>query len=210
MKMMKVVLATQNRHKVKEILEIWGEVPFQVLTLDRFPEIGTIKEEKKTFRENALKKAREVARRTHLLTVSDDSGLEVDALKGAPGVFSARYAGGGATDRDNNEKLLRELRGVSLDSPGRKARFRCVAAIVGPEGFETTVEGSVEGRIIDEPRGRNGFGYDPLFLVPEEGRTTAEMSPQEKHTLSHRAQAFRRVREILIARFKAASFLKDS
>jgi XTP/dITP diphosphohydrolase len=200
---MKVVLATKNHHKVKEILEIWGEMPFEILTLDYFPEIGAIEESGETFRENALKKAREVASRTGLVTVSDDSGLEVDGLKGAPGVFSARYAGEGATDQDNNERLLREIRDIPLNSPERKARFRCVAALVDPLGFETTVEGVVEGRVIDELRGRNGFGYDPLFLIPEKGLTTAEMSSQEKHSISHRARAFRRLKEVLIVRFES-------
>jgi XTP/dITP diphosphohydrolase len=198
---MRILLATRNRHKVEEILKIWGEVPFEILTLDSFPHLPPVIEDGTTFEENALKKAREVSRQTQLLTVSDDSGIEVDGLGGQPGVFSARYAGVGASDRENNEKLLAELKEVPLDSPKRKARFRCVAALVDPVGFETTVEGVIEGQILTAARGEGGFGYDPLFFVSSKGLTTAEMSSEEKNAISHRSLAFRKIKEILISRF---------
>ena len=206
MSSMRILLATQNQHKVAEILKIWGEILFEVLTLEAFPGLAAVVEDGTTFTENALKKAREVARQTKLITVSDDSGIEVDGLEGRPGVFSARYAGEGATDRENNEKLIQDLKGFSADSPNRKAHFRCVAALVDPKGFETTVEGVVEGRIIEVPRGKNGFGYDPLFLIPSEGRTTAELSFKEKNAISHRAKAFQKMKEILFCRYKTGQY----
>jgi len=195
---MKVLLATSNRHKVSEILQIWGDVPFEILTLNDFPEFPPVVEDGHTFEANSLKKAREAARFSGLISVSDDSGIEVDALNGRPGVHSARFAGSGATDEDNNLKLLQELKTIPLDSPLRKARFRCVAALVSPRGDETIVNGVVEGRVIDSPRGSHGFGYDPLFFVPEKGKTTAEMTSIEKHAISHRAKAFRKLKEILL------------
>jgi len=197
---MKLILATSNRHKVDEILKIWGTVPFEVLTLEDYPDLPPVVEDGNTFRENALKKAREVARKTGLITVSDDSGIEVDGLGGRPGIHSARYAGAGARDEDNNQKLIRELQGIPMDSPKRRGRFRCVAALADPLGFETTVEGVIEGEILDSPKGENGFGYDPLFLVPIKGKTTAELTPPEKNAISHRAQAFRKIKEIILER----------
>lgn len=198
---MKIVLATGNSHKIGEILKIWGKVPFEVLSLRDFSDLKPIREDGKTFEENALKKAREMARQTACLAVSDDSGLEVEGLQGAPGVLSARYAGEGATDEENNRKLLNDLKTLSLDHPGRKARFRCVAAVVDPNGFEATAEGIVEGRILLGPRGRNGFGYDPLFLLPERNLTTAELSPEEKNRISHRGAAFRKMKDILLKKY---------
>jgi len=198
---MKILLATRNRHKVEEILKIWGKLPFEVLTLDSYPHLPPVEEDGSTFEENALKKAREVSQQTRLVTVSDDSGIEVDGLGGKPGVYSARYAGDGATDLQNNKKLLEELKGIPLDSPKRNARFRCVAALVDPLDFEITVEGVVEGRILGTPKGKHGFGYDPLFLVPSKGMTTAEMSSEEKNAISHRSEAFRKLKEVLVSRF---------
>lgn len=199
---MKILLATRNRHKVGEILKIWGDLPFEVLTLESFPKLPEVIEDGLTFTENALKKAREVARHTQLITVSDDSGIEVDGLGGRPGVFSARYAGENATDHQNNEKLLEELREIPPDSPKRNARFRCVAALVDLQEGEVTVEGVVEGRILTAPRGTQGFGYDPLFFVPSKGVTSAEMSPDEKNALSHRFQAFYKVKQVLLEKYK--------
>ncbi|MFO1518376.1 MAG: XTP/dITP diphosphatase [bacterium] len=198
--MTKLILATKNAHKVKEILKIWGEMPFEVLTLESFPHLPAVVEDGKTFAENALKKAREICRETNLLTVSDDSGIEADALNGAPGIYSARYAGEGASDSENNEKLVKALAHLPADSPLRTGRFRCVAALVAPGGFEAVVEGVVEGRILESLHGKNGFGYDPLFFIPELGKTTADMSLEEKNTLSHRSQAFRKMKEILLSR----------
>lgn len=152
-------------------------------------------EEGREFREIALGKARWASRRAGLPALADDSGLEVDALGGRPGVRSARYAGPGATDAENNRKLLEELRGLPLER--RRARFRCAIALVDPEGWETVVEGVCEGFIALEPRGTGGFGYDPLFWVPEYGRTFAELPPEVKNRISHRGQALRALRGAL-------------
>lgn len=194
---MQIVLATSNPHKLKEILQIWGKIPFEVLTLSSFPKIGPIEENGKTFLENALIKARAVSQKTGLIAIADDSGLEVDALEGRPGIYSARYAGEDASDLQNLEKVLEELHALQVDFNHCTARFRCVAALVHPSGKEITVEGTIKGTICKSPRGKNGFGYDPIFLIPSENRTLAEMSPDEKNKISHRAEAFRKMREIL-------------
>ncbi len=195
---MKIVLATQNQHKVKEILKIWGETPFEILTLKDFPDFPATLEDGKTFEENSLKKAREVCSFTGLIAVADDSGIEVDGLSGAPGIYSARFAGENATDAENNQKLLELLKDYPAGHPARKARFRCVASIVTPEGKEWTSEGVVEGEVLKDLRGMEGFGYDPLFLLPERGITTAELSLEEKNLISHRGKAFRMIQDILI------------
>ncbi len=195
---MKVVLATKNLHKIKEILEIWGEVSFQVLTLKDFENFPSVEENGSTFAENALKKARAVAEFTQLISISDDSGIEVEGLQGFPGIYSARYAGEGASDEENNQKLMQALKDYPLNSPARQARFRCVAALVDPQGFEMSTEGIVEGKILETPQGKEGFGYDPLFWREKEQKTTAALSAHEKHAISHRGQAFRKIKEILL------------
>lgn len=195
---MKIVLATQNKHKVKEILQIWGELPFEVLTLEAFPDFPAVVEDGRTFLDNSLKKAREVCRYTGLIAVADDSGIEVDGLNGAPGVYSARFAGENASDDENNQKLLECLMHFSAEHPARKARFRCVASIASPSGEEWHCEGSLEGRVLANLRGFQGFGYDPLFYLPDHGLTTAELSLEEKNLISHRAKAFRKLKDLLI------------
>jgi len=192
----RVVLATRNRDKLREIARLLDPERFKLLTLDDFDDFPEVEEDGATLEENALKKAREVAAATGLLTVADDTGLEVDALGGRPGVYSSRYAGENATYADNVQKLLRELQGVPREK--RAARFRCVAAIVDGER-EVTAEGVCEGVILEEPRGEGGFGYDPVFFVPEVGKTFAEMSTEEKNAISHRGKAFRKAAEILMA-----------
>lgn len=191
---LKVLLATRNPDKVREIRRILGEDEFEIFWLDQFPDVPEVEEDGRTLHENALKKARTAARATGLLAVADDTGLEVDALRGAPGVRSSRYAGEDATYEDNVQKLLRELRGVPPEK--RTARFRCVVAIVNGQD-EWSVEGVCEGRITTEPRGLHGFGYDPVFLVPERGKTFAEMTAEEKNDVSHRGIAFRKAAEVL-------------
>jgi XTP/dITP diphosphohydrolase len=147
------------------------------------------------YRDNVLKKARFFARWTGKATLADDSGLEVDYLKGRPGVFSARYAGDGANDRENNRRVLQELEGVS---PGKRgAVFRCVMALVTPWGDEEVVEGGCRGRIGLEERGEMGFGYDPIFLIPRYGKTVAELSMAEKNRLSHRGKALGKLKKTL-------------
>ena len=183
-----IVVATKNPGKLIEIREILDS-NVRVRSLDDFPDVGDIVEDGRTFEANAIKKARAASFHTGQVSLADDSGLEVDALDGAPGVYSARFAGDNATDEQNNRKLL----GLLRDIPGaeRTARFRCVIAIGDPDGSVRTVEGKAEGLILRGPRGTGGFGYDPLFLVPGIRRTFAELAPDEKNRLSHRGKAIR-------------------
>jgi XTP/dITP diphosphohydrolase len=192
---MKLVLATKNKNKIDEIKALTRDIPVEILTLEDFPALVLPPEEARSFIENALEKARFVARSTGLTALADDSGLEVAGLGGCPGVRSSRYAGEGATDKENNEKLLRELSGVGAER--RKARFICIIALVEPSGHEVSFEGTCEGVIGTEPRGGYGFGYDPLFIVDEVGKTMAELPPEEKNKLSHRARAIERLKEWL-------------
>jgi len=152
-------------------------------------------EDGETFVENALKKATVVARATGKLTIADDSGLEVEMLNGRPGVYSARFAGNGAGDDANNAKLLGLLKGVPPDKRG--ACFKCVLGIATPQGKTAFVEGECRGIIIDAPRGQHGFGYDPVFLVPECNQTFSEMPPEQKNAISHRSRALRKLLDIL-------------
>jgi XTP/dITP diphosphohydrolase len=191
---MKAVLATHNRHKVAEIVEILAGVGIELLSLDSFPEIGEIEEDGETLEENARKKATTVFNATHILSIADDTGLEVEALGGRPGVYSARYSGENATYRENNDKLLDELKGVPPER--RKAKFRCVISIIG-EGVDEIAVGEVPGAIIESPRGTNGFGYDPLFVPDGFGTTYAEMGAELKNSLSHRARALEEAKRIL-------------
>lgn len=201
-----MVIASRNPGKVVEMQRFLEGLGIQVLGLDAFPEMPEVVEDGSSFRENSLKKARAVAAHTGLPAIADDSGLEVDALGGRPGVYSARFAGPGATDEANNRKLLEEMAGVPPDS--RHARYRTVISLVVPEGslghsaaisgsIEATVEGVVEGGIASEPRGASGFGYDPVFYIPELGKTFAELSQAEREAYSHRFRALRRLRPLL-------------
>jgi XTP/dITP diphosphohydrolase len=200
----KVVVATRNKGKLREIIPLLADVPLlaglklELCTIDEVAPDAELREDGVTFGENALAKARQAARATGLPAIADDSGLEVDALDGAPGVYSARYAGPGADDTKNNAKLLEALKGVPPDS--RRARFRCVAVFVDPaHGLEIVRDGACEGEILEVPRGEDGFGYDPLFLVPAVGRTMAELPLEKKNRLSHRAAAFRALAQALAA-----------
>ena len=191
---MEILLASHNQHKIVEIREILKGLPIQLRSMDDFPDIAEVEETGSTFEENALLKAREVHRQSGLLTLSDDSGLEVDALNGAPGVYSARYAGEAKSTAANNEKLLWELAQVPPENRG--AQFRCVVAIVA-DGFETTVEGIARGKIIADFRGDGGFGYDPLFVPEDYSETFAELGAAVKNRISHRAKAFLAAKEVL-------------
>ncbi len=182
-----LLVATHNPGKVREYARLLRDLPVRLTFLDEVGITEAVPETGATFEENAVLKARAYARRTGLLTLADDSGLEVDALGGAPGVHSARYAGPNATDMDRIRKLLDALAGVPLER--RTARFRCVIAVATPEGEVITAEGTVEGYIAEAPRGSHGFGYDPIFYLPERDRTMAELPPEEKNRLSHRARA---------------------
>ena len=192
-----VVLATQNPDKVREMSALFGDLPVHLVSAGQWKDLPEVIEDGDTLEANALKKAREVAAHTGELCIADDTGLEVEALDGAPGVFAARFAGPDATYADNCAKLLHELKDVP--EARRGARFRTVMAVVDPaaDGWEGTVEGLLEGRILAEARGELGFGYDPVFLIPERGQTLAEMDLSEKNEISHRAWASRAMLELL-------------
>jgi len=190
-----IVLATRNPHKGEELASLLGDVGIRIHTLAEFPSAPEVEEDGETCEANAIKKAVTIARATGVTAVADDTGLEVDALEGRPGPFAARYAGEGATYEDNCRKLLRELDGVSPDRRG--ARFLTVAAIASPDGDVQTVHGVLEGLITEACKGERGFGYDPVFYVPELGKTLAELTSEEKNRMSHRAKAFAQVKDIL-------------
>jgi len=193
----KVIFASRNRGKAKELAELVADAGIELLSLADLPGAPEVVEDGATFEENAATKARAIAAWAGLPAVADDSGLEVDAIGGAPGVRSARFAGDGATDAENNAKLLRMMADVP---PGhRTARFVSVIAVATPAGKVSTVRGTCEGIIGHEPRGAGGFGYDPLFIVPEYGLTFAEMDLATKNRISHRGRAFRLARDLLIA-----------
>lgn len=188
---LRIIVASKNKGKLEEIKYIFQNLPYEIVTMqdagieDDIPETGT------TFEENALIKARHVQSVSGEIALADDSGLEVDYLNGAPGVYSARFAGVGASDAQKNTKLLETLSGVPLEK--RTARFVCVIALVFPDGKELLSRGTFEGIIAERPVGENGFGYDPLLFVPEQGRTVAQMSDSEKNEVSHRGKALRKM-----------------
>lgn len=190
-----LVLATRNRHKGEELAALLGDLGIRIRTLDEFPEAPEVIEDGETCEANAIKKARAIADATGLPAVADDTGLEVDALEGRPGIFAARYAGEGATYEDNYRKLLHELAGVPRER--RAARFVTVAAMAFPTDGVQVARGVLEGLIAEVPSGTQGFGYDPVFFVPELGKTLAQLSADQKNRVSHRAKAFAKVREIL-------------
>ena len=194
---MKLLLATNNAGKVVEYRELLRRLPFELVTPGDVGVDGSVEETGTTFTENARLKARTLCERSSLLTLADDSGLEVDALNGEPGIRSARYAGPNATDRDLVAKLLHNLRGVPPEKRG--ACFRCVIAIATPDGHVYTRSGSCAGRISDAPQGDFGFGYDPVFLVLDLGRTMAELPAEIKNRLSHRGRAAHQARRVLRA-----------
>ena len=189
---MKIFLATGNKHKIKEIEKIFKMDNVKILSINDGIEIPEVEEDGTTFEENSKKKALEIAKFTNMITIADDSGLCVDALGGAPGVYSARYAGEHGNDLDNNKKLVKELQGVE----NRKARFVCVITLAKPTGETYSFRGEVEGDIIDVPQGTEGFGYDPHFFMKEYGKTLAEI-PEIKNKISHRARALEKLKENL-------------
>jgi XTP/dITP diphosphohydrolase len=193
---MKILLATQNKGKAAEFQELLADSDIEVCSLLDFPDWEDIEETGQTFAENALLKAREAMKKTGLVTLADDSGLEVEALKGAPGIYSARFAGEQGNAAKNIDKLLLLMEDVPEEKRG--ARFRCSLAIVTPDGREFLVEGKVEGKILRRRQGESGFGYDPVFFLPASGRTMAELSSAQKNEISHRAQAFRQALPILL------------
>lgn len=193
--MKKFIVATRNKGKLNEISEILANFPFEVISMEKAGIFKDIDENGSTFEENALIKAREIHEITGEMVMADDSGLEVDFLDGAPGIYSSRFAGEGATDEDKNKKLLGMLEGVPFEK--RTARFVCSIAVVFPDGRHFIVKGICEGYIGLKPEGSNGFGYDPLFYLAEYGITTAQMKSEEKHKISHRGKALRAMTEEL-------------
>ena len=193
-----VVLATRNRHKVEELAALLGDLGIRIRTLADFPHAPEVEEDGATCEANAIKKACEIARATGLTAVADDTGLEVDALNGRPGVYAARYAGEHATYEDNCRKLVQELEGVPHER--RTARFITVAAIAVPGEPVQVTQGVLNGYITEKASGSKGFGYDPVFYVPELKATLAEISAEQKNRISHRAKAFLQAKEFLRAR----------
>ncbi|MDD2401820.1 MAG: XTP/dITP diphosphatase [Clostridia bacterium] len=191
----KLVVATRNKGKIKEIGKMLKDVNIEVLSLEDFSNIPEIEETGTTFLENALSKARVVSEVTNCLTLADDSGLEVDALRGQPGVYSARFAGEHSDDDKNNFKLLKLMDGVPFEK--RTARFVSVIAIMTPEGKSYYTKGFCEGHILKQLRGTGGFGYDPLFYIAEIKKTMAEIDLEEKNKISHRGKALKEAISIL-------------
>lgn len=193
---MRIIFATRNEGKVREISEMLAPTKIELVSLNRYDSLPEIVEDGQNYLENALKKARVISDFTGEMVLADDSGLEVDALGGEPGIYSARYAGDGATDEDNNAKLLSKLKDVPYEK--RTASFHCALVLCYPDGHYDAFEAKWEGRIINEYRGTNGFGYDPIFLVKEFNKTAAELPAEIKNKVSHRGQAFEKLRKHLV------------
>jgi XTP/dITP diphosphohydrolase len=193
---MQLVLATNNKDKVREMKHLLDDLPITILTSEDYLEFPDVEETGATLEENAILKAKTIAEFCDLPALADDSGLEVDALDGAPGVYSSRYAGEDVTYRDNNEKLLRSLQDIPRE--GRTARFRCVIAIAWNSEEVETVEGKADGYITDDIAEENGFGYDPVFFYPPKKKRFSEMTLDEKNLVSHRGRALEKARTLLI------------
>jgi XTP/dITP diphosphohydrolase len=193
--MKELIVATRNYGKLEEIRQVLQGSVETILSLADFPGLTEIIEDGNTFEENALKKAYAVASEIRKPVIADDSGLTVDSLDGRPGIYSARFAGEDANDEKNNAKLILELSGIPAEN--RSASFHCTIALCLPGGFSRTFEGKLEGMIIDNPKGCHGFGYDPLFFIPEYGKTLAELDPEVKNSISHRAKALEKLKEYL-------------
>lgn len=190
-----LVLATGNRAKGRELADLLAGVPYRIEDLSAYPDVVLPPEGDISYAENALGKARAVTRATGRMALADDSGIEIDAFDGRPGVLSARYGGEGLTDAGRNALMLRELTGVP--TPRRTARYRAVIAITASDGREVTTEGTVEGLILEAPRGNGGFGYDPIFYYPAFGMSFGEVSAIAKHAVSHRGRAMAQARALL-------------
>lgn len=193
--MRRLIFATGNEHKMVEIREILGELPVEILSMKDVGIKADIVENGSTFEENALIKAKEVCKLAGEMVLADDSGLEIDYLNGEPGIYSARYMGEDTSYRIKNQNLIDRLEGVPEEK--RTARFVCAIAAAFPDGRSFVVRGTIEGIIGYEERGTNGFGYDPIFYLPERGVSTAEIPPEEKNSISHRGNAMRKMKELL-------------
>ena len=192
-----MIVATRNKGKIREIREALKGLGLRIHALSDFSGIPEIEEDGKSFAENALKKARFYSKYFGKVTIADDSGLEVDGLNGSPGIYSARYAGEGASSQENNRKLLGEMEDLPISKRG--ARFKCILAVASPGGREVIAEGSCKGRIGFREKGKRGFGYDPLFVLPKSKKTMAELSLVEKNRISHRGKALRKLRKRIVA-----------
>lgn len=190
-----IIIATGNKGKAKEFEHLFKKYGYAIKTLLDFPELEDVEETGTTFQENALLKAEEISKKMNKIVLADDSGLEVDALNGQPGIYSARFAGEHGNDEKNNKKLLGELVGLPKDK--RTAKFHCSLVLVGPDRSPLFVEGEVNGYILEEPSGSNGFGYDPLFYVPALNKSMAELTNEEKNEISHRANAIKQLEKHL-------------
>jgi XTP/dITP diphosphohydrolase len=188
-----IVIATRNKKKIEEVRRLLSGLDINIVTIDNYGNMPEIIEDGNTFEENALKKARAIAQITKKPALADDSGLQVDALGGAPGIYSARYAGDDSDDRKNIEKLLKEMKGIK----DRRARFVCIIAFALPDGSYYLFEGVTEGTIGEVPKGEKGFGYDPIFYPDGYDKTFAEMESEQKDFLSHRGKALRKFKEFI-------------
>lgn len=195
--MKKLVLATKNPGKARELKELFKDVPLEILSLNDFPALQEVEEDGWSFFENALKKAKAAAEWTGEMSLADDSGLEIEILGGRPGIHSARYSGPQATDRSNIEQVLKELR--AYPDKEKRASFRCVLVLYSPDGCCEAFEGTLDGIIIDSPKGSLGFGYDPIFFLPELGKTLAEIPADVKNRISHRAKAFMKLKNRIMS-----------
>lgn len=204
---LEVVLATRNEGKVREFVELMRDLRVQVYSLDAFPQIPNLSEDGRTYTENAINKASIVAHLTRMVAVADDSGIEVDALNGAPGPQSRRFLGDRATDAARNARLLKLLRKVPAAE--RTSRYRAVVAVATPGGAVRTFEGVCEGQVLTAPRGSHGFGYDPIFFVPGFGKSMAQLPATVKNRISHRAGAFAAARPYLRRLATRAGSLAD-
>jgi XTP/dITP diphosphohydrolase len=204
--MPELLIATRNQGKMREIRDFLADLDIRITSLEDYNGLPKIVEDGTTFRDNAIKKAAVIARHTGKLTMGEDSGLEVKALGNKPGVYSARFAGAGATDGNNNAKLLRLLKGVP--SKKRQARYRCCAALADAKGVIAVWEGSCSGLITTSHRGRNGFGYDPLFLIPRYQQTFGELDPAIKAKISHRSRALKKMKMALLKHLSDSPLLR--
>lgn len=193
--MQEIIIASKNEGKVAEIRDLFSDLPFFIYSLKDIGAQIDVVEDQPDFAGNSFKKAKEICLFTGRIALADDSGLEVEALGGRPGVLSARFAGERATDQENNSKLLDLMKDIEENK--RSARFRCVATLYFPDGHYLQAEGTCHGRIGFSPRGNGGFGYDPLFIIDAYGKTMAELSMQEKNAISHRSQALRALKKLL-------------
>lgn len=200
--MKEIIIATKNKGKTKEFQQMFAKRGYQVLTLLDFPELADVEETGTTFEENAILKAETISKQLDKIVIADDSGLVIDALDGRPGVYSARYAGEAKSDEANNDKVLAELANVPEEN--RTARFYCALAIAAPGKPTKIVSGTVEGRILHERVGTNGFGYDPIFFSIEANRGMAELSSEEKNQISHRGKALKNLDEQFESLFERA------